>query len=138
MSRWSEAFDAIGARDTVDTVDSVQPPGTSDLHSVNSVNSVSAGNGAVEAADIRTEGERWIEAYRRDAVAWMLQAISEAAADGAEAEPDMPLWPDPGTPERERLDRRNAAVCAGLRVGFQRHHTPATVATNPKRQRPGS
>jgi hypothetical protein len=87
---------------------------------------------ATTAPNSRTEGERWIEAYRRDAVAWMLQTISEAAVEGAEAEPDTPLWPDPGTPERARLDRCNAAICAGLRDGFQRHRAASAGVAGPK------
>lgn len=76
---------------------------------------------ATEGVDFRTEGERWLTAYRRDAVAWMLEAMGEATRDGATEEPEGPLWPDPGTPERERLDRKNAAIAAGLLIGWERH-----------------
>jgi hypothetical protein len=52
------------------------------------------------------------------------------AGDGA-TEPDGLLWPDAGTPERERLDRRNAALIAGLWEGFQRHRAALPVDTQP-------
>lgn len=76
---------------------------------------------AISPAAIRTEGEVWAEAYKRDAVNWMLQAMGEAGAASGATESDEPLWPDPGTPERERLDRKNAAIAAGLLIGWERH-----------------
>ncbi len=46
------------------------------------------------------------------------QAADEAAdRDAVAAEP---LLPDPGTPERERMDRQHAAMVAGLLTGFSR------------------
>jgi hypothetical protein len=92
MSRWAEAFNAIRARDTVDSVDTVTPTSGTEPHSVNCVNSVSGGKGA-----------------------------DETSPPTVEAEPDEPLWPEPGTPERELLDRKNAAIVAGLLAGYHRH-----------------
>jgi hypothetical protein len=43
MSRWSEAFDAIRARDTVDTIDTMPRVGVLGPYTVNSVNCVNQG-----------------------------------------------------------------------------------------------
>jgi hypothetical protein len=46
MSRWSEAFDAIRARDTVDTIDTMPRVRAFGPHTVNSVNCVNQGKDA--------------------------------------------------------------------------------------------
>jgi hypothetical protein len=79
---------------------------------------------ASKAADIGTEGEVWAEAYRRDLrqqPPGLLEAACMAAARDGAPEPPGPPWPDLGTPERKRLDERNAELCEALREGFERH-----------------
>jgi hypothetical protein len=50
MSRWSEAFDAIRARDTVDTVDTMPRMGALGPNSVNCVNQGKDANAVVTAS----------------------------------------------------------------------------------------
>ncbi len=61
------------------------------------------------------------QCQRPDPVVWIDATATEPSRPPATEEPDEPLWPDPGTPERERLDRKNAAICAGLLAGYHRH-----------------
>jgi len=84
------------------------------------------GLAGVASADCKTtlaapEPERWAAAYRRDWPPGTLEAVCEAAVRDATPERDGPPWPDPGTPERERLERANAVLCAGLLRGYERH-----------------
>ncbi len=68
--------------------------------------------------------------------------LSNAGADERDApiddqvrpvpeELDEPLWPEPGTPERERLDRKHAEMAAGLLAGYHRHRAALAVRSKP-------
>lgn len=100
MSRWLAAFRARAVADTLDTADTLPaadlPGGT-----VSTLSIVSALPASVlPPASAEQQAEE----------------AADRAAIAAE-----PLLPDPGTPERERLDRRHRAMLAGLLAAAQRN-----------------
>lgn len=121
--RWSASYrERAGLpTDTIDKADTTRRFSTLSIVSALSVVScpprmAAAGSGAdappsVDCVSNVTAGER----------------TDEPSPPPTTEEPDEPLWPDPGTPERERLDRKNAAMCAGLLAGYHRHRAAPAV-----------
>jgi hypothetical protein len=129
MSRWSDAY-LRTLHDTMDTVDIVPPVAGAIGHSVNSVNSVTPPL-TLPSAEADDAAEPGCNADPRAAeMAIILRdlqaacAMREAALIGAyetdeviadrEAIAAERLVPDPGTPERDRLDREQTEMVGGL------------------------
>ena len=113
---WSAAYrkrhtNPADTVDTVDTVNTTAPAAMPGPHSVNRVNGVTAlethigGDGAASSPPHHvnrvTPGE-WRE------------------SDGPHIAAE-PLLPDPGTPERSRMELQQAQILAGLLAGFHNH-----------------
>ena len=58
---------------------------------------------------------RWADAFRTAHEGAGRDAVDPVDTVATPYRAPEPLWPDPGTPERTRLDERNAAIVTGYR-----------------------
>ena len=100
--------------DTVDTVDTMAPAVVLAPHCVHSVNCVTALETQIEGGGATASPSHCVNSVHSVTPEESRESDSEHIA----AEP---AFPEPGTPERCRLDQQQAEVVAGLLAGFARH-----------------
>jgi hypothetical protein len=117
VSRWATAWQTMKPADTVDSVDTVDPRTASPSlargsapHIVNRVNSVT-GKARGRETDTAGQGVHTVNS---------VTPLPDHQCDATHIRA-VPALPQPGRPQRDRLDRRQAEMVAGLLAGFRNH-----------------